>query len=91
MCPTGADKLALEWAEERGMEILKYPADWKRYKRAAGPIRNSEMGKVADALIAFWNGNSGGTKHMITDMLKRKKKVLFFICPAEPDAVNKKD
>ena len=33
----GADRLAGAWAEERGIEVLACPADWKRYGRGAGP------------------------------------------------------
>ena len=31
----------------------------------AGPLRNEKMARVADALIAFWDGKSRGTKNMI--------------------------
>jgi len=61
----GADTLGEKYAHERGYAIEKYPADWKRDGKAAGPIRNAQMAKVADALIAFWDGNSRGTQNMI--------------------------
>ena len=50
---------------------LLYPADWERHGRAAGPIRNEEMAEVSDALIAFWDGKSRGTKSMI-EIARRK-------------------
>ena len=61
----GADKLGEQYAKERGFKITQFPADWKRFGRAAGPKRNEQMANDADALIAFWDGNSKGTKHMI--------------------------
>lgn len=40
---TGADALAIEAAEELGIPMRLFPADWKKHGRAAGPIRNGEM------------------------------------------------
>lgn len=39
----GADTLAGEVAYELGFTVERYPADWTKYGRAAGPIRNKEM------------------------------------------------
>lgn len=61
----GADKLGEQYAKERGYEIDSHPADWNKYGKSAGYIRNKEMAKSADALMAFWDGKSRGTKHMI--------------------------
>jgi hypothetical protein len=61
----GADKLGEQYAKERGYKITQFPANWKRFGRAAGPKRNQQMAKYADALIAFWDGKSRGTKNMI--------------------------
>lgn len=61
----GADSLGERYAHERGYAVERHPADWQREGKAAGPIRNAQMAKVADALIAFWDGNSRGTQNMI--------------------------
>lgn len=61
----GADKLGERYAKERGYEIDSHPANWDRYGKSAGYIRNKEMAQNADALMAFWDGKSKGTKHMI--------------------------
>lgn len=61
----GADLLAREWAEEKGLEVRGFPADWQSKGKAAGPIRNKQMiveGKP-DAVIAF-PGNFG-TRNMV--------------------------
>ena len=65
------------YAHERGYAVEKYHADWNRDGKAAGPIRNTQMAKVADALIAFWDGNSRGTQNMID--LARLKPLPFRI------------
>ena len=61
----GADTLGEKYAQERGLNIELHPADWHSHGRAAGPIRNAEMAAEADALIAFWDGQSRGTANMI--------------------------
>lgn len=61
----GADTLGERYAQERGYSIEQYPADWEHEGKAAGFIRNAQMASVADALIAFWDGQSRGTAHMI--------------------------
>lgn len=61
----GADTLGEKYANERGYDVHYFPADWDRYGKAAGYIRNEEMAKNADALVAFWDGKSHGTKNMI--------------------------
>jgi len=61
----GADRLGEKYAKERGYKVLYFPADWDTYGRSAGYRRNVEMAEAADALVAFWDGKSSGTKHMI--------------------------
>lgn len=61
----GADSLGKRYAEERGIDVMSFPADWSTYGKRAGYIRNEEMAKNADALVAFWDGTSHGTQHMI--------------------------
>lgn len=70
-CATGADTCAQRWATrklEEGADILvdRYPADWKRHGKSAGPIRNVQMlvhGKP-DLVVAFRGGR--GTENMVT-------------------------
>lgn len=61
----GADRLGERYAAERGYRVERFPADWDRNGVAAGPIRNSQMAAHADALVAFWDGKSRGTRDMI--------------------------
>jgi YspA, cpYpsA-related SLOG family len=55
---TGADTLAKFWAIDRGIEHKPFKAEWSKYGKPAGPIRNREMVAEADMLIAF-PGNRG--------------------------------
>jgi hypothetical protein len=77
----GPDLWGKEWAELGGWPVKEFPADWKTHGKAAGAIRNEQMGNYADALIAFWDGNSRGTKHMIDYMLKLGKEVHVYQTP----------
>lgn len=70
----GADQLGEQYAIEMGYPIKQFPADWSKGKRA-GYLRNEDMAKYADALIAFWDGKSRGTEHMINLSKKRGLKV----------------
>lgn len=58
----GADTLGERYAAQRGYSVRSFPADWKKYGKRAGFLRNEEMAKNADALVAFWNGKSRGGK-----------------------------
>ena len=69
----GADALGERYAKENGFKIEYYPADWKKFGKAAGPKRNFEMAKMCDYVICFWDGKSKGTKSMI-DFAKKLNK-----------------
>lgn len=66
----GADTLGEKFAKESKYPIKRLPADWDKYGKSAGYKRNAEMAEYADGLIAFWDGKSKGTKHMI-DLAER--------------------
>lgn len=61
----GADKLGIQYANEKGFNLIKFPAEWNKFGKTAGPIRNNKMAIFSDVLIAFWDGKSRGTKNMI--------------------------
>ena len=75
-CARGADTLGEQFAKEYNLEIKRFPANWDNFGKRAGYVRNAEMAKFAikdnndGMLIAFWDGQSRGTKHMI-DLAKR--------------------
>lgn len=71
----GADSLGEKYAKERGYTIEIFPAKWNEYGKKAGMIRNVEMADSSDSLIAFWDGKSKGTKHMIDKAIKKELSV----------------
>lgn len=79
-CCAGADKLGERYAEDNGHEIMHFPAEWNKHGKAAGPIRNEEMAKCADACVVFWDGRSTGSKNMIdlATQYKLKLRVVRF-------------
>lgn len=70
----GADSMAGEWALMRGIPCTVFPADWKRYRNAAGPIRNKQMLDAGfDMLVAFPGGT--GTRNMVEITMKAGRPV----------------
>ena len=61
----GVDRIGEQWASRNGIPIKPFPASWMKYGKRAGFKRNEEMAKYADALIAVWDGESPGSKHML--------------------------
>lgn len=73
----GADTLAEQYAKENNITFKLMPANWKKYGKVAGFIRNKEMAEIADRAIVFWDGKSKGTKHTIAQMVEKKKPVVI--------------
>ena len=76
----GADLLGAQYGTQYKIPVIHFPADWNRYGKAAGHIRNAEMAEYGDFLVAFWNGTSRGTANMIQAMKRKGKhgKVVMF-------------
>lgn len=88
----GADRLAGAAAKCLGMPVVEFPADWDRYGRAAGPIRNQQMldeGKP-DLVIACSDDleNSKGTKDMVTRSLKAKLPVIYLTSTSKSESTS---
>lgn len=71
----GPDSLGERWARVNNIPVKMMKADWNKYGKAAGPIRNTEMAEYADRAIVVWDGESPGSKHMIKEMNRLGKKV----------------
>jgi|SRR3990167_1532212 len=69
----GADYWGEVWAKQNRIPIMQFPAEWDKYGRSAGPIRNKQMGEYADALVACWDEKSSGTRSMILIMQQLHK------------------
>jgi hypothetical protein len=69
----GADRIMLEEADELDIAVRVFPARWNRDGKRAGIIRNLRMLDVAQpsVVLAFRNGDTPGTHHMIDAALAR--------------------
>jgi hypothetical protein len=77
----GVDRLGIKWAKRNDVPFTVMPAAWMSLdggrNMQAGFERNVRMADYADALIAVWDGFSGGTKHMMQCMGKRAKPIYY--------------
>jgi len=75
----GADALEQEWAQARTVPCQVFHPKWQdehgRFDRRAGFKRNVDVIKNADEVLAFWDGQSPGTKHAIELARKQNKAV----------------
>lgn len=67
----GPDRFAYDYALKNDIDVEEFPADWDTHGRSAGYIRNTEMAVAGTHLIAFWDGESKGTKNMIDIATKK--------------------
>ena len=74
----GVDRLGEQWAEKNNIPVKKFPANWDKHGKRAGYLRNAEMAEYADALVAFWDGESRGTEHMI-NLAKKAGLVVYVV------------
>ena len=72
----GADTLGKAYAVENHINVKSFPANWTMYGAQAGFIRNCDMADYADMCVAFWDGTSPGTKHMLDYMNKLGKETI---------------
>lgn len=75
---SGADSCGERWASVHELPVKTFLPDWNQHGKSAGIVRNVEMALYADALVAFWDGQSRGTKHMIDYANKQGLKVKVF-------------
>jgi hypothetical protein len=61
----GVDRMGERYAKAKGYRVKLFPADWDHFGKSAGYRRNKQMAEYADGLVAFWDYESKGTKHMI--------------------------
>ena len=61
----GADSLGEKYAREKGLKLDVFKANWDKFGKRAGIIRNREMGENCDGVVVFWDGVSRGSKNMI--------------------------
>lgn len=76
---SGIDCCGEVWAESKDIYVRKFPADWSKHGKAAGPRRNGQMAEYADALLLIWDGKSTGSANMRARMKGMGKPVFEVI------------
>jgi hypothetical protein len=72
---SGADTFGETCAKKLNLKLKVFPADWNKYGKRAGYIRNYEMGKYTDYVILFKGGK--GTMMMRDIAIKLNKKIIY--------------
>jgi hypothetical protein len=73
----GADSLGERYANENNITTLIFKPDWERHGRGAGMIRNTDIVKNSDIVVAFWDGSSKGTLDSIRKVEKLNKGLMI--------------
>lgn len=76
-CCRGTDRLGEQYAKQNNLQCIRIPAEWGKYGKSAGPRRNREMEKVADAAVILILDDSTGSTDMMEVMREANKP--FFI------------
>jgi len=74
----GADLLGENFAENNDISCKVFYADWDKYGKSAGFIRNQTIVDNCDMILAFWDGESRGTADTI-EKAKKAKKPTFIV------------
>jgi len=85
----GVDTCAEYMARAYEVPFKKFPADWDKYGKGAGHIRNKQMADYGDALLLVWDGESKGSANMKANMEKLKKPVYEIILKGPDDPARK--
>ncbi len=73
----GVDQAAAQIAKELGIPLREFLPDYEIYGKRAPLVRNDRIIEYADMVLAFWDGESHGTKYVIGECLKRGKRVVY--------------
>ena len=82
----GVDRIAAGYAVSMGLTVIEHHADWKRHGRTAGAIRNQAIVSDSDAVVAFWDGVSRGTK-ITLDIARRKGITAKVVSPSGEETI----
>lgn len=79
----GADSLGERYAQERGLKCELFPANWEKYGKRAGYLRNESMAEISNCAIIFMSayGENKGSKHM--EKIARGKHLLVRVVEEE--------
>lgn len=75
----GVDTLAEQYAKEKNIKLTIFPANWNKFGKSAGMIRNKDIINNCDVCVAFWDGESKGTTHSIAVAERKDKKLVIIL------------
>lgn len=75
----GVDTSARKYAKEKGIKLTEFLPEYEKYGRSAPLKRNITIIEYADAVLAFWDGQSRGTKFVIDHCRKRNIPLKVYI------------
>ena len=78
----GVDALAAQVAALLGLPMRIFPPDFDQYGKKAPLVRNTAIVRYADLVLAFWDGKSHGTRHIVGECIKHRKPVRIY--PLQP-------
>ena len=67
----GVDTCAMQYAEAHSIVLKTFLPDYQRYGRAAPLRRNLQIIEYTDKVLAFWDGESRGTRYVINECRQR--------------------
>ncbi len=79
----GIDTCGEQVSEFACINLKRFCAEWVKYGRRAGPIRNNKMAVYGDALLLIWDGKSSGSQHMKNAMIDKGKPIYEVILLGE--------
>ena len=75
----GIDEAAARFAQAHGLKLTEFLPDYERFGRVAPIVRNKQIAEYADAGLAFWDGESRGTRSTIEFFNKENKPVRIIL------------
>lgn len=81
----GVDLDAEEYGMENGLKVTLFLPEYEKYRRSAPLVRNRELIEYSDIVIAFWDGESRGTKYVIDTAKKLGKDIRVYKVNKSPD------
>ena len=82
---SGADDMVIKWCIENHLPWVEFPANWDKFGKSAGYIRNTEMASYGTHLIAFYDGKSPGTAHMLDTAKKHRLEIYPILISIKED------
>ncbi len=82
----GVDEAAKEYASENKIKFVEFLPNYQKFGKGAPLLRNLEIIRYADEVLAFWDGQSRGTEFVIENAKRSGKKVVVVLLDESENA-----